>query len=711
MVGLLNRAEDKDVLGDFSIPSSAANPTARAHAPMAPISKELEVFGKPEAVPSRVSLMARPTKSAVRPQPVALEIPISVNGARTLDGGEKREPFSENTRTVLVFGNGAVIRLASSVASGQLLFVTNDRTKKEVVCQVVKSKHSSSTSGYVEIEFTEPMVGFWGMRFPDDRIGPAPVARQDVANLPEAHPASVTLSKLQAPTPIAPVASPLAALPVVSPAAACVAPPAPVHEAHIDHSELLASIFAPPVPETLPVNLEPPVVAAQQPTPKPLVLDAPEALPMNDQRAKRQRSSMIFTEMPMDEPQTDVPLIESIPQASVPQPDLQPMLPVPTLKAAPVQATSLFDSEEVTVPAWLEPIVRSSALSTASDASTPTLAEEEKKLDEFHKAPRVAAAEPLPLAEDTASDLALPMFGNALLDEQQSDAKKTSGGPRKGVFITTIAASLLLAAAGVAWYVRDPATVAAVDVSVNSAPAAAHAPAALRPSHSLPESPNASPTAHATSAVDNSTPQPKATTLPSTSQTLPTATKASAPAAPSAGTLVNASSAITESSPSQPIALPEPKKPSLGKVRLAAPTIKAGAARPDSSEANLSMGALAPALPSSDSLTSSLVASEAKGPAAPALLGGGAARAAKLLSSVPPVYPPLAKAEHISGDVVVDAVIDVTGRVTSAKAVSGPQMLLMSAIDAVRGWKYQPATLNGKPVSAHLMVTLRFKAQ
>src|SRR5690349_18231788 len=112
--------------------------------------------------------------SSVKQQPVALEVPVSVNGARATEGSDKREPFSESTKTVLIFGNGAVIRLSSSVAPGQLLFLTNEKTKKEVVCQVVKSKNYRSVSGYVELEFTEPVVGFWGMRFPGDRISPAP---------------------------------------------------------------------------------------------------------------------------------------------------------------------------------------------------------------------------------------------------------------------------------------------------------------------------------------------------------------------------------------------------------------------------------------------------------------------------------------------------------------------------------------------------------
>ncbi len=105
-----------------------------------------------------------------RPQPVALEVPVTVNGARAVSGSDKREPFSESTKTVLIFGNGAVIRLGSPVSPGQLLFLTNEKTKKEVVCQVVKSKNYRNVSGYVELEFTESVLGFWGMRFPADRI-------------------------------------------------------------------------------------------------------------------------------------------------------------------------------------------------------------------------------------------------------------------------------------------------------------------------------------------------------------------------------------------------------------------------------------------------------------------------------------------------------------------------------------------------------------
>src|SRR5216684_1742111 len=142
---------------------------------MPPTVKENEsLTARPGTAQRPASTTTSHADAAIKQQPVALEVPVTINGARTVEGSDKREPFSESTKTVLVFGNGAVIRLSSSVAPGQLLFLTNEKTKKEVVCQVVKSKNYRNVSGYVELEFTESVVGFWGMRFPGDRIGSGP---------------------------------------------------------------------------------------------------------------------------------------------------------------------------------------------------------------------------------------------------------------------------------------------------------------------------------------------------------------------------------------------------------------------------------------------------------------------------------------------------------------------------------------------------------
>src|SRR6266481_4583399 len=135
---------------------------------MPPTLKDSSALPTASEKPERATENAAGSDGISSAQPVALEVPVTVNGARAVEGSEKREPFSETTNTVLVLANGAVIRLSSSVAPGQLLFLTNEKTKKEVVCQVVKSKNYRS-AGYVELEFTEPVLGFWGMRFPGER--------------------------------------------------------------------------------------------------------------------------------------------------------------------------------------------------------------------------------------------------------------------------------------------------------------------------------------------------------------------------------------------------------------------------------------------------------------------------------------------------------------------------------------------------------------
>ena len=112
---------------------------------------------------------------SMRPNPVALEVPVSVAGARPVASKDKRELFTEETTTVLVFKDGAVIQLSAAVAVGQLLFLTEKRSKKEVVCQVVHKRSHRPTVCFVELEFTEPEENFWGVSFP---------AQEDTAQIP-----------------------------------------------------------------------------------------------------------------------------------------------------------------------------------------------------------------------------------------------------------------------------------------------------------------------------------------------------------------------------------------------------------------------------------------------------------------------------------------------------------------------------------------------
>jgi protein TonB len=79
-----------------------------------------------------------------------------------------------------------------------------------------------------------------------------------------------------------------------------------------------------------------------------------------------------------------------------------------------------------------------------------------------------------------------------------------------------------------------------------------------------------------------------------------------------------------------------------------------------------------------------------------------------LIRKVTPAYPPLAKQARISGSVVLQAVIGKDGSIENLRAVSGHPMLIQSAIDAVRQWKYKPYFLNGEPVEVDTQVTVNF---
>jgi TonB family protein len=90
---------------------------------------------------------------------------------------------------------------------------------------------------------------------------------------------------------------------------------------------------------------------------------------------------------------------------------------------------------------------------------------------------------------------------------------------------------------------------------------------------------------------------------------------------------------------------------------------------------------------------------------------GGQLQQPKLLSSVAAVYPPLARARRVQGEVTIDALIDAAGKVAETNVMSGNALLQQAAIDSLRLRKYQPALLNGQPIPTHINVTIVFHLQ
>jgi protein TonB len=79
-----------------------------------------------------------------------------------------------------------------------------------------------------------------------------------------------------------------------------------------------------------------------------------------------------------------------------------------------------------------------------------------------------------------------------------------------------------------------------------------------------------------------------------------------------------------------------------------------------------------------------------------------------LVRRVNPVYPPLARQARIQGQVVLRAQIGKDGSIQNLQLVSGHPMLVQSALDAVKQWKYKPYLLNGEPVEVDTEVLVNF---
>ena len=75
---------------------------------------------------------------------------------------------------------------------------------------------------------------------------------------------------------------------------------------------------------------------------------------------------------------------------------------------------------------------------------------------------------------------------------------------------------------------------------------------------------------------------------------------------------------------------------------------------------------------------------------------------------VAPDYPRIARESRVQGTVIVEAIIDVSGRVEGAQVLRSIPLLDQSALDAVRQWRFTPARLNDRAVPVVMTVTVTF---
>jgi hypothetical protein len=85
-----------------------------------------------------------------------IDIPVHVYGH-----GSHKEPFHEQTHTLHVNANGALLLLSVPVRKGQKLHITNALTQQEQDCRVVFLGNRHSRTIEAGVEFPDTNLDFW----------------------------------------------------------------------------------------------------------------------------------------------------------------------------------------------------------------------------------------------------------------------------------------------------------------------------------------------------------------------------------------------------------------------------------------------------------------------------------------------------------------------------------------------------------------------
>jgi len=79
-----------------------------------------------------------------------------------------------------------------------------------------------------------------------------------------------------------------------------------------------------------------------------------------------------------------------------------------------------------------------------------------------------------------------------------------------------------------------------------------------------------------------------------------------------------------------------------------------------------------------------------------------------LIYRIQPSYPTLARQARIQGSVRLRAIISRNGTIENLSVLNGHAMLVGSAIQAVKQWRYRPYLLNGEPIEVETEITVNF---
>jgi protein TonB len=89
---------------------------------------------------------------------------------------------------------------------------------------------------------------------------------------------------------------------------------------------------------------------------------------------------------------------------------------------------------------------------------------------------------------------------------------------------------------------------------------------------------------------------------------------------------------------------------------------------------------------------------------------GGNVKPPRPISTPPPAYSDEARNAKLEGTVILRTIIGVDGIPTDVEVVRAlGQGLDEKAVAAVRGWRFQPATMDDKPVAVQISIEVTFK--
>jgi periplasmic protein TonB len=638
---------------------SRGRPTADTT--MAPLTKDTLDIANPAGEPSVVSQsgnQSKPASGHMRSDAISLEVSVRVHGSKVKDvvlgTTPHTEPFEEQTITMIIFPQGGVVKMLTPVNVGQMLVVTNLKSRQDAICRVVKVRANANLAAYVEVEFTNRQPGYWGVAFESD--GPAPAAKiaipsiDAIPSVPEPPKPAQDISWAPAPTPSALTPKPIDANP-----AANGSKPA----------------------------------AATPPTSAPPAKPAPSFIFIGSQEEVQPAASATTTMKPGTPRESArenfAPLIPKTPAANEVSPAPPASLSISELQgdAEGHSTNAILATDDST--AHEDEILAAAAPSSSPESSRSTFGS-------------FAGGGTLTAARSSSSE----SFG-ANLDSGEAESGGLSAEP--GWNWTLIAACVGLVIAGLGggyFYLHGRAA--------NRGPLTANPPAAAISQSSpaaqpvVPASsaePVSAPTTHATPVPQvnaNAVPTPPAAAIATNTAKPPKAT-ADAPPQPPAPT-----------KPAAPKVTPDMMSQALNAHPTSAQRADAGTAEApsldnDSAAAATQTNALQ-GIPSSNSGAS--LPPPTVQPEGPVKIGGNV-KEPRLLSSVMPVYPIGAMQAGVSGDVVIQTTIDKTGKVVGMHVVSGPSLLRQAALDALRRWKYEPSTLDGQPVAVELQVTIKFR--